>query len=44
MKGAERTQGRVWIGHLLGFMTDQKLGDDWRKWEEWLKSRAGRKE
>jgi hypothetical protein len=44
MKGAERTQGRVWVGHLLGFMTDQKLGDDWRKWEEWLKSRAGRKD
>lgn len=44
MKGAERALGRVWIGHLLGFMTDQKFGDDWRKWEEWLKSRKGRKE
>jgi hypothetical protein len=44
MKGAERAQGRVWLGHLLSFMTDQKLGDDWRKWEEWLKSRPGKKE
>lgn len=42
MKGAERLMGKVWIGHLLGFMTDRKFGDDWRKWEEWLKSRPGR--
>ncbi len=40
MKGAERPFGRVWIGNLLGFMTDRKFGDDWRRWEEWLKSRG----
>jgi len=42
MKSSERTMGRVWIGHLLGFMTDQKFGDDWRRWEEWLRNRPGR--
>jgi len=44
MKGAELPKGKVWIGHLLGFMTDQKLGDDWKKWEEWFRARAGRRE
>lgn len=42
MKGAERAMGRIWIGHLLGFMTDQKFGDDWRQWEKWLEARSGR--
>ncbi len=39
MKTSERAIGRVWIGHLLGFMADRKLGDDPQKWEEYLRSR-----
>ncbi len=40
MQEAKNLYMRTRIGYLLTFMTDQRLGDDPKKWDEWNRSRS----